>query len=933
MSGHSRFRSNDDSTFKKGGNIILAISFIGILLASTTLTGTLLARTSIFPIPQEQQQQALKIWSDSLPALSQNQAIPLTTFHTKNLSPPPQDSPSLSHHSAQTPVPSNDTSDVTKKSNSTRPANMTSARSNFTTIRIVQNFTNIRGPVKVNFVNSYWTYNTAQDQFVAGTTSARTPGQSILPVIKQEVGPGEGQSLLAVVLINEGFSAITGLTSSLKLPQGFEPLLTPKQSSIPGSDPQTALSSYDGVVNPGGAFTLYFPVKVLSNAQVGKQYNAYLKLGYVKVTELRQKLFRTAMITVPFTISGKVILDVVTSSPSPAALSNISSLANSPSLLQTLNLIPGNPNAVKLTIQNDGSATARGVIVSIAGLTSASPSSTTVTVGTNVTSGVAPQAPSSSTVILGSKVFNVGSIPAGGSQQITVVIYPSISGAGSVQTLNLGIMYNDAYGNKKTTNQIIGLQILPISPQSGLSVTPSTPPSSAPPSSAPPSSAPPSSAPPSSAPPSSAPPSSAPPSTAVPSSSIPLSISPMAATGKGLLTSDASLVRTSTNLASTSTNSNLRVANPSSLSQSNSPSLIEIAAGRVQNVTFAIHNENAIASALINPTQNSMTDLAVSLTPQNNSVKILGPSSWNIPTIASASGQLLTTQVFAPVSLMYNPIVFTVAIQYIQNNHQVKSANFDLGAMVVGDIQLKLDNLRVQFNGNTPTLVGNILNEGNTPALYASVETVKQGQSPSQAQLPFSSSLASENNLETVLTANSTQYIGNILLSSPHSLNVPLQEVHLLGARTQPLSKMTLYQNTKDKSPFQTRIAENSSDNESRDSQAGNTQIAGTYPVLLRITYSDGLKNIHQLILSSPLQIEPKQPQNSSPWLAILIGLLILALGAGIFLLLRLSIERRSKFTAYCRKLTSRIRPPNISGEPMKTNLTTQPGKRDGAPF
>jgi hypothetical protein len=253
---------------------------------------------------------------------------------------------------------------------------------------------------------------------------------------------------------------------------------------------------------------------------------------------------------------------------------------------------------------------------------------------------------------------------------------------------------------------------------------------------------------------------------------------------------------------------------------------------------------------------------------------------------------------------MYNPIVFTVAIKYIQNNHQVKSANFDLGAMVVGDIQLRLDNLRVQFNGNTPMLVGNILNEGNTPALYASVETVKQGQSQSQVQIPFSSSPVSENNQETVLTANSTQYIGNILSSSPHSLNVPLKEVHLLDARTQPLSKTTSYHNPKDKSAFQTRIAEFPSDNQSSGSEAGNTQIAGTYPVLLRITYSDGLKNIHQLILSSPLQIEPKQPQ-TSPWLAILIGLLVLALAAGIFMLLRLRKDQRSKFTVYFRKLTS----------------------------
>jgi len=150
-----------------------------------------------------------------------------------------------------------------------KPSNITR-----TTTVMQQNITNIKGPVKIAFINSYWTYNTAQDQFVAGTTSARTSAANISPVIKQEVGPAEGPSLLAVVLINKGFSAITGITSSLELPQGFEPLITPKSSSIPGAQSQTALSSYDGVVDPGRAFTLYFGVNVLGNAQVGKQFTA-----------------------------------------------------------------------------------------------------------------------------------------------------------------------------------------------------------------------------------------------------------------------------------------------------------------------------------------------------------------------------------------------------------------------------------------------------------------------------------------------------------------------------------------------------------------------------------------------------------------------------------------------------------------------------------
>jgi len=78
-------------------------------------------------------------------------------------------------------------------------------------------------------------------------------------------------------------------------------------------------------------------------------------------------------------------------------------------------------------------------------------------------------------VILGSKVFNIGIVPAGGSKQISLVVYPSIAAAGTVQTLSLTLSFDDAYGNKKTTNQLVGLQILPISPQTELTVTPSSP--------------------------------------------------------------------------------------------------------------------------------------------------------------------------------------------------------------------------------------------------------------------------------------------------------------------------------------------------------------------------------------------------------------------------------------------------------------------------
>jgi hypothetical protein len=626
---------------------------------------------------------------------------------------------------------------------------------------------------------------------------------------------------------------------------------------------------HNGVVEPGRAFTLYFGVKILENAQVDKQYNPQLKLGYVKVTELRQKHFRSETITVPFTISGRVILDAISSSPSLSSLSNVSSLINSSSLIQTINVIPGVPNAVKLTIRNDGSATARGVIVNIAGLTAASIGSTTVTVANNVSSGVAAQPSSSSTVILGSKVFSIGTISPGGSQQISLIIYPSIAAAGTVQTLNLGLSYDDAYGNRKNTNQLVGLQILPISPQSGLSVSPST----------------------------SSPSPSSPSSSSYPS----FSISPATSSANERLTRVASFVHYPSNVNNGNTDSNtitnvdpplpapanLSSQSPASSSSSSShnstPSPIQIAAGKIQNVTFAINNDNAVVSPIVSPLQNSITNLAVSLVSQSSSVRILGPSNWDIPSISSGSGQQLTTQVFASTSLMGNPVVFTVTVQYIQNGHQVKTAAFNLGAIVTGDIQLRVNNLGIKYNGNTPTLVGSILNEGNTPALFASVEMLQQETGRVLTHL----SSTSNKNLETILMPNSSQYLGNIGTNSPLSFNVPLQAVTI--SKGQQQNNITTNNNIKEKLPSLTRIALNSSPMRSNGAGTDNNTTPGIYPVSFKITYSDNLKNIHEIFVNSPLQVKPQQskgsPSQGDGLLGFLIGVFVVAIGIGAILI------------------------------------------------
>jgi hypothetical protein len=98
----------------------------------------------------------------------------------------------------------------------------------------------------------------------------------------------------------------------------------------------------------------------------------------------------------------------------------------------------------------------------------------------------------------------------------------------------------------------------------------------------------------------------------------------------------------------------------------------------------------------------------------------------------------------------------------------------------------------------------------------------------------------------------------------------------------------------------------------------------GIYPVSLKLTYYDDLKNSHDLILDSPVQINPVSPEGTSNQgnglFAILIAALIITVGIAVILLGKWP----ESFSTY--KLLSRIT--------RKIEGTCPPDeKRDGAPF
>src|SRR5215213_4134326 len=300
------------------------------------------------------------------------------------------------------------------------------------------------GPVRFTFVDSFWTDYTSLGGVVASTSSETTTAQPLPPAIKQEVAPGEGEAILAVVLRNRGFADATSISGSLDLPSGFRALVTPEHV-----DSDTALASYNGIVKAGQTFTLYFRVEITADSQVGREYTGELKIRYFKVDEQEDEDTRSTTLDIPFRLSGKVVL----STTAVMTSSNNSMLGTGSSLSQMVSVNPGIVNPLKIEITNNGSAIATGVIVNV--LPSSAISSSNVQSGgdgssnannnnsaESTTSAPVQQPLSSSStpatmVIVGSPTFNIGLIDANERKEIVPTIFPADIAAGTLTTLNI----------------------------------------------------------------------------------------------------------------------------------------------------------------------------------------------------------------------------------------------------------------------------------------------------------------------------------------------------------------------------------------------------------------------------------------------------------------------------------------------------------------
>ena len=586
-----------------------------------------------------------------------------------------------------------------------------------------------------SFLEAYWT-----NKPITSSQSQRENNS-----IKVEVGPGEGPSTLAVVLVNTGRSEITGIKGDLTLPEGFKAI----RGENDVKSENVSVASYNSIVKPGDSFPLYFTFGVLNDTKVGPYYGS-MKITYSKVLETGQIV---SNITVPFRVPGKVILDVI---------------------LQKQNLITNTPNYLPILLYNKGSADANGVIVTITNI-----SGGTTTIGnkdhknnkniiidnpilynnsetnnnnnnnnlgnnsytisnpsTNTTKSILTK-PTSQKESYGrpldiqATTFNVERILANNTALIIPVIYPGYSTGGTIQNMKLAIDYNDPYGNKKNLETSVGLIISPNPPESVLSI-------------------------------------------------------------------DEARNILDTNNTNTNTD---RIT-----SNTTKKDTLMLRAGMVESTKIIVSNNG----------NEELKNVVFSLKSESDSVKLLGDTRWTLNSIEPFSKTELLTQIFSSEEVISKPISFTLDAEYISGGKS-KRDSLSIGAYIQGQITIRTYDVSIENIGGVLNLVGNLLNEGNTVALFTTIEIINNNEVSSKL---ISNSSQSGNLIKQLPLQSlpSPQYLGDLTENSPLPFSIPID----------------IKSNTEN----------------------------GKYMTKLKINYKDDLRTEHELVLSETVyyqQVEMDQ--------------------------------------------------------------------------
>src|SRR5215467_8038350 len=375
------------------------------------------------------------------------------------------------------------------------------------TLNLVHSFVSIKvvGPDRFRFITSYWTTSGTFRGVDVGTSANNTflAANSLDPNQKLEVDTNEGYSTLAVVLQYQGVVDLAGVTAALKLPAGFHAVL-------PLTDDRNrfdiALSNYRGHIFPSQGIVLYFSVWVEPTAKVQLPVLGPLALHFLRTSPRgildsidanQQNMFAKTLsvmhagnatlpnatfndnfdfsrdyfnqfgrlipfdfvnqvIPVIFKVTGQETLDVVTlPTGGTDALKNIST--------QIVKIPNDVTTKVRLAVRNTGDVPIWDLTVNVfpglqsaLGINGLTPSA--------ITSPNIPQTLFSTILpigIVGPSFFGIGELGPNQNAEFDVSVFPTHYVAGTVQLMNVNLVYNNIIGERATQLNQVYFNVVP----------------------------------------------------------------------------------------------------------------------------------------------------------------------------------------------------------------------------------------------------------------------------------------------------------------------------------------------------------------------------------------------------------------------------------------------------------------------------------------
>jgi hypothetical protein len=225
--------------------------------------------------------------------------------------------------------------------------------------------------------------------------------------------------------------------------------------------------------------------------------------------------------------------------------------------------------------------------------------------------------------------------------------------------------------------------------------------------------------------------------------------------------------------------------------------------------------------------------------------------------------------------MINKPVTFTLDADYVLGG-KTRTDSINLGAYIEGQVRVTIYDVTVNEIGGVPNLGGNLLNEGNTMAFFTRVQIVNPNLSgdvpkyPSEKMLssppsPLEKQVSSKAQMgkskgQLISSVPPSQYLGDLTENSPLPFSIPIN------------------------------ITKNTP--------------GGAYPVSIKVSYQDNLRNAHELILNQTVNYEPSVQDSANKnqsifgidkMVILTVASLAIALIAILLFLLRMRRSRRRK--------------------------------------